>query len=142
MIICCVASGELVDARGKVDASLARESQAANEIEMLNGELKRSQELVNKLESDLENASYNSGGKVAVVQQHVSPGSSSGKSISAPDANLVALLSSGEDVSRNRSFVTRKADGDNAAGEGQMLAILTSQRDRYKERLDSMEGTM
>ena len=109
--------------------------------------MRESQELVSKLESDLENTSFIGTGQVSLKQKQCSPGSRTGSvgTMSAPDANLVALLASG-DTNSTRCDASSAAQNPSStsagggAGEGQMLAILTSQRDRYKDRLDGMEG--
>lgn len=115
-----------------MEVSGAKEKKAYEDLDKLRVDLHRSQELVAKLESDLENTSFNG------QRSPDTSGSKSRGSLSAPDANLVALLSSGEGEGTRSSG--KGATGVAGAGEGQMLAILTSQRDRYKERLDSMEG--
>lgn len=140
--------GELIEARGKVEASRDSEQKILQESEKLRADLQQSEDLVKKLESDLENTSFGGNRHNSSSRAHRGHGGSSSgssgsiSSMSAPDASLVALLSSEDDSAR------RGPSGSNGtikpvsggAGEGQMLAILTSQRDRYKERLDSMEG--
>lgn len=132
-----------------METSGVQEKEAFQSLNKLRADLQHSQDLVSKLESDLENASFNGNG-----QKQRSPGSStsssggsgaSGAGMSAPDANLVALLASGEGKNGSQLSQTGHVSHSGPAtggggGEGQMLAILTSQRDRYKERLDSMEG--
>lgn len=123
--------GELIELRGKSESYRESESKALCELEKARAELKRHQELVGKLESDLENASSSK-------NKHGQSTSQGG--MSAPDADLVALLSANNNkTSSNETSEVKSTRSE--GGEGQMLAILTSQRDRYKERLDNIEGS-
>mmetsp|Transcript_35227 Transcript_35227/g.65701 ORF Transcript_35227/g.65701 Transcript_35227/m.65701 type:complete len:766 (-) Transcript_35227:1175-3472(-) len=138
--------GELIEARSNVESSSTIEKAALEESKQLRADLQRSQELVTKLESDLENTAHR-GNRQTPGAQSKSLASGSGVSgpgpgMSAPDASLVALLSSGDDGALRSAPGSGQRPPSSGSGEGQMLAILTSQRDRYKERLDGMEGSL
>jgi hypothetical protein len=134
-------SGELIEARSLVESCRVNEQKSIEEDAKLRADLQKSHDLITKLESDLENSAIN-GNRQSSTRHDNSPGSNGRPGMSAPDASLVALLSSGGNESNRNGAGQSQTLPSGGAGEGQMLAILTSQRDRYKERLDVMEGNM